>query len=220
MSRDKNSKKSKSSINNIMYRTVGTLFVLTMLSLWLLSGLFAKYVVTGNAKGSARVANDGILKFELLEHEANETYEHSGIYELDSSKEVNENTYGEEINGKTYGKVIPGVDIPKDPFIRLKLDKNEVSYELFVKVTKSDPFPEDDVTYKLTDNWKWVKTEDGVDTYQYVTNEGKPYIFLAGTPFDDTIYILENNKLEVSEHYVAKDGEFSLTFSAYMKQSK
>lgn len=218
MNRVNSTNQTRHSIGNVLYWAVGTLLVLTMLSIWMTGGLFAKYIVADDVYDSARVAKTGIGKFELLEHEASETYEDSGVYKLEST-EKKENKYD---------KVIPGVDIPKDPFIRLELNNLEVSYELYLRVTESDPFPEN-VIYNLTGNWKQVDVDkNGAKIYQYVDDTGKPIVFEAGKSYSFTntgendnnkvIKILKDDKLYVSEHYIGIIEEFSLKFSAYLKQ--
>ena len=215
----KYAKKTEPSVNNILYWSVGILLVLTMLTTCLVGGLLAKYVISYDFYDSARVASSGIGKLELWEHKAAETYEDSGVYRLLTEKApVTENAYE---------KVLPGVDIPKDPFISLKLADTKVRYELYIEVTESNPFP-DKVTYRLTDNWKYLRTESGTKIYQYVDENREPFIFEAGDSYTDStdngvIKILEDDMLYVSEHYVGTDAngkkiEFSLKFSAYLKQ--
>ena len=219
MSRGKYAKKTGISVGNILYWMVGILLVLTMLSTSLVGGLLAKYIISDTVYDSAHVASAGIGMLKLREHKAKETYQDSGVYRLLTEKDpVTENTYE---------KVLPGVDIPKDPFISLKLADTKVSYELYIKVIESASFPEK-VTYKLTNNWKYVRTEGGTKIYQYVDENGEPFIFEAGDSYTDStdngvIKILEDDMLYVSEHYVGTDAngkkiEFSLKFSAYLKQ--
>lgn len=205
MSKEKHVKKTQLSVDNILYWIVGILLILTMLTIWLVSGLFAKYVISDNRYDSARVASSGIGNLELLEHEAKLE---NGEYKLQEDKD-------HEVTKNDYKKVIPGVDIPKDPFIRLKLQNAEVSYELYVKVTEnnfptyttgSDPVKA--VTYELTEDWEKTNTP-GV--YKYTT--------AFDSDFNGTIKILKDDKLIVSEHYVG-NGQFTLTFSAYLMQSK
>lgn len=203
MNKEKRTNK-ENSFGAIMYWTVGILLVLTMLTTCLVGGLFAKYVISDSFYDSARVASSGIGKMELWEHKAAETYEDSGIYEL--------LTQEKPVTGNNYAKVLPGVDIPKDPFIELELKNAEVSYELYVQVTESN-LPET-VKYELTSDWELADDSDsanGVYVYKY-----------KGTidpNFNGKIKILKNDMLYVSEHYVG-DGKFSLTFSAYLKQAK
>lgn len=199
MDRSKSGNKSQLTAGNILYWSVGILFILTMLSTWLASNLFAKYIVNDSASDSAHVAAGG--EIELYEHEP---ILKNGVYELDLDSKV---------TGYTYKKVIPGVDIAKDPFVKLNF-KAEVDYELYMQVTKSEYFPET-VTYKITDDWVLINEDKGI--YRY-----KVYLD-AATLHDVEIKILLNDKLYVSEHYVGrdqngKDQEFSLKFDAWLKQ--
>ena len=206
MSRGKYAKKTQLSVGNIIYWMVGVLLILTMLTIWLVSGLFAKYVISDNRGDSAHVASTGIKKLELLEHKANEfPEEDSGEYRLDLDTEVTRNAYE---------KVLPGVDIPKDPFIRLELDKAEVDYELYIKVTESNPFPEN-VKYELTNKWELVDSDNCIYKYKDVFEAGNSY---THTDRRNVIWILKSNRLYVSEHYVGNGQKFTLTFEAWLKQ--
>lgn len=60
-------------------------------------------------------------EFVLKEHKAE--YTGNGIYSLDKNNEV---------DGNTYDKILPGVDIDKDPFVRIK--NLEVDAYLFLEV--------------------------------------------------------------------------------------
>lgn len=202
MDRSKYGNKSRSSFGNTLYWTVGILIILIMISTLMLSNLFAKYIVNDSAADFAQVAAGG--EMFLLEHEA--TLE-NGIYVLSEDED-------DLITTNDYDKVIPGVDIPKDPFVRLNLENSEVDYRLYIKVIKSEHFPET-VTFELTD--KWLPYDEAKGIYIY---DG---YFDAGASDIDDIQVLKNNKLYVSEHYVGTDEDgnlqsFSLTFEATLKQ--
>lgn len=192
--RSKYAKSSQQSVSNIMFWAVGILLVFTMLSVWFVCGLYAKYVVTDSASDSARVAEGS--DFELWEHKATLV---NGIYVLDEEEKVLENAYE---------KVIPGVDIAKDPFITIDAEL-EVSYQLYIRVIESAYFPEN-VTYELTEDWELVNKTLNIYKYKYV--------FDAGSKYKDEIQILKNDKLYVGEHYVGEGKEFSLAFDAWMRQ--
>lgn len=205
MNRRTHAKKTELSAGNILYWSVGILLVLTMLTTCLVGGLFAKYVISDSFYDSARVASSGIGKMELWEHKAEETGVNSGVYGLLTEEDP--------VTGNDYEKVLPGVDIPKDPFIEIELKNAEVSYELYVQVTESNL--SETVTYKLTSDWTLAeelsKADKGIYVYKY-----------KGTidpNFNGKIKILKNDMLYVSEHYVG-NGKFSLTFSAYLMQAK
>ncbi|MCH5192188.1 MAG: hypothetical protein J1F23_08505 [Oscillospiraceae bacterium] len=195
MDRGKNIKKSQHSVHNVLFWAVGSLLILTMLSTWIVSGTYAKYVISSYMLDSAKVAKTGIGSMELLEHEAELN---NGIYTLTKN----------EVTKNTYDRVIPGVDIAKDPFIRLDI-ASDVTFELYIKVVKSNPFP-DTVTYELTDDWIEIDATNGIYKYKDA--------FEAGTPFKGEIGILENDELIVSEHYVCDIKTFTLTFSAWLVQ--
>ena len=191
---------------NILYWTVGSLFILTMLSIWLTSGLFAKYTVLNNADASARVANG--IQIEILEHEAVPI---NGIYYL-KNEENAANTELEEIQevsevlSNKYELVIPGVDIAKDPFVRLN-GISEVDYYLYIEIAESEDFPET-VTYSLRDSWEPVEGKPGVYKYKNIIE--------SGTYDNKDIYFLKDNELIISQYYYKS--EFSLKFRAWVKQ--
>lgn len=244
----------KQSLRRKLYWALCILLVLTVLTSWSVVGVYAKYIDAVNGGDSAGVASMGVTEFKLIEHEANPIddddlaamLEADGLYKLDFTKTVLNNTYS---------KVIPGVDIPKDPFIELQIASNEVSYELYLDV-KEIAFPtytvvvmEDGepkevefrpIDYVLTKDWeKADDSEAKAGLYKYVgkvtgtkyeMENGifeavKPYTFKYSTvKADDTsIHILEGDKIKVSEHFNselvnAKPIEFSLKFTAYLKQ--
>lgn len=240
----------KQSSRRALYWVVCILLVLTVLTSWSVSGVYAKYVDSASATDYAGVAHMGIPKFELLEHKSIDISDeldkivgaennYRSLYELDFTTTVLNNSYE---------KVIPGIDIPKDPFINLVLQNNEVNYELYIKVEESENFPEY-VMYALTDDWE--KADENKDQtaglYKYVGKvTGEKYgikngIFVAGTEYkfeysvtknednsitkaDSSIHILKGDKLKVSEHFNSEPDEkgnptkFSLTFTAYLQQ--
>lgn len=194
MDRIKYNKKSRHPVYSIMFWAVGILLFLTLLSAHFAGGIFAKYMVGDNYSDSAQVAGTN-SQLTLLEHEASLD---NGVYKLNNSKEV---------TGNTYDKVIPGVDIAKDPFIRLEIDST-ITYEMYIKVKESEAFP-DTVTYELTDDWELIDPVNGVYKYKYVLN----------TQMNGEIKILKGDKLYVSEHYVGNAQTFTLTFSAWLVQT-
>ena len=197
------------SFHRTLYRTVCILVALTALTVWAVSGVYAKYVDSASVDGSPGVAGMGVTKFRLVEHQVedisdnlSEALKEDRLYKLTDD-------YLPTGKGYTYKKVIPGTDIPKDPLIELVLENNEVSYELYLIVTESDNFPEM-ITYELMDEWEETETE-GVYRYNAV--------FFAGTPLDTSIFILKDNKIKVSERFNSEENvSFSLTFTAYLQQ--
>lgn len=211
------------------------LSLLTMMSIWLVSGIFAKYTVNDHSSNSARVAAFGSV--EVKEHKAiPKTVGSSGdvgsvynsgeyadmLYELDLDDEVGSNTYD---------VMMPGVDIPKDPFVRVTT--GEVDCELYIKVVEKN-IPEEYqdrkgethniVTYTV-DPSIWQKLPDD-------QQDGDGVIYKYSSVIDansaeQKIFILEDNKICISQYYDAdghynakapKSDDFSLTFSAWLVQ--
>lgn len=205
--------KNQPHSNNVLYYTVGVILIITMLSVWLLSGLLAKYAVIGDATDSAKVANG--IQIDLLEHEAVPI---NGIYYLKNEENVADADLKEikevaEVHSNDYKLVIPGVDIAKDPFVRLD-GISEVDYYLYVKVTESSNFPET-VKYSISDDWEPVPDNPGIYKYKTVID--------SGTYDKKDIYILKDNEIIVKEHYYGYDDKgnaqsFNLSFSAWVKQ--
>ena len=101
---------------------------------------------------------DDPLNFVLKEHQATDT-DKDGVYTLDDTKEVNTNTY----------TVLPGVDLPKDPFVKtnetLKLD----AY-VFVEVVDETGT----ALHFTVDSDKWTELADVTGP-----NGGKVYVMKA-----------------------------------------
>lgn len=190
--------------HDIVFGIAAALIFLTLLSVWLVSGLYARYIVSDPVSDKARVA-DGLPVLEVLEHRAELK---NGEYKLDQQVEV---------TGNTYTKVIPGVDIEKDPFVRLT-SSSDVDFELYIEVTENN-FP----TIKDSDNNEIRTVSYGIDTSLWEEVSGKKNIYkytgdTAAATNGEKLYILSDNKLYVSEHYVGGGEEFSLSFEAWIKQ--
>lgn len=246
MHKDTYVKKTQGSFGKILYWTVGTLLMLTLLSIWLVSGLFAKYTTAGNNADSARVAK-GLPTVTVLEHKADDTKK-TGVYTLldDKNNQTDSSKY-QEVSGNTYEKVIPGVDIPKDPFVRLD-GTTEVDFKLYIKVeVKNIPYRNDKplIEYQLTDAWEIdasrtkevmnkEKTllESGTYVYEYTgTISANNGYFDAGTytKANTDIPILEKiatdpgtkkeYEVQVSQYYDPSTmSGFTFTFTAWLEQ--
>ena len=233
------------SSRHFLYRAVCILIALTALSSLAVSGVYAKYVDAASVNGSAGIARMGIVTFELKEHKAkpihddlNNALETDMLYKLLK----NEAPLGPGEKNE-YNTVIPGVDIPKDPYINLEFANNEVSYELYVKVEKKNlsegvnPDYLKYITYDVTDDWeKYDTKEDGTVIYRFQRTDVEKNIvngvFRAGTPYefkfdatkDTSIHILKGDKIKVSQYFNSEPDEndnsakFSLTFTAYLQQ--
>ncbi len=118
-----------------IFRLAAILLILTLVSSWFISGLLAKYVNRQSFEDAGRVAKTG--RVAVLEHEAVLS---GGLYTLDMSSVV---------TGNTYTAVLPGTDIPKDPYVYLD-GSQEVAYALYVEIYTNVPA---EVTYAVGTNF-------------------------------------------------------------------
>ena len=139
MLKKKNCAGIKSVLKNpkAIFAVLGVLIVLTLVSFGMVCRLYAKHSTEENARGGARVAVTGSAS--LLEHKASFNYE-TLRYELDRNTIVTSNTY--EV-------VVPGIEIEKDPFVRLS-GSNDVAYYLYIEVVPSDP---EILSYSMSSVW-------------------------------------------------------------------
>lgn len=194
--------------HDTLFRPVGVLLLLTMFSFWLVCGLFAKYTVTDQSYDSTGVAGAG--EVAMLEHKAEYN---NGIYTLDSTTTVTSNEYH---------AVLPGTEIPKDPYIVLN-GKNDVSCSLYIEVVNS-VIP-DAVQYEI-DSSNWIEVSDGDDfspvrggtLYQYKE-------MISPHKITEIKDIIKGNKISVSDKLKDKanpdnnSDKFSIDFYAYLIQN-
>ncbi len=163
------------------------------------TGLLAKYVRSvifqGNVSFAANLADD----FKVSEHKA--VKQDDGSYTL-NSEETSSNTY----------KVMPGVDIPKDPFITLT-NKSDVPAYLYIEIKDTSS---DTVTYELTAKWQKINNCKG-------SNGGAVYAYadvLNKDNCNDPISVLKDNLIRVSEQYDENTDDFNITFYGYLLQKE
>lgn len=162
-----------------------------------LSGVvYAKYVAEKELNGTVTIHAE-LGKIALYEHKANKNA--SGQYELNT---------GETVSGNIYDTVIPGLDIPKDPYIEIT-DKTEIPAYVFLLVHET-AWP-NTMEYELEEHWKPLLGYSNV--FVYSDHDGP--IKVAGNIA--TIKILKNDRITVSQKYTGPD-EANLTFSACMGQ--
>lgn len=114
------------------------------------------------------------------------------------------------VENKDY-KIVPGMDLPKDPFVTVKAD-SEACW-LFVKVEKSDNWLEG-MTYEMDKTVGWTELS---------ANSGIYWIKVDATTKDTDFNILEGKTVDVSEN-ITKDilndlkSNPTLSFTAYAVQ--
>ena len=190
--------------------------LLTGIILIVSSGTKAKYKETVHAGDVAVTVNANLASvLEVKEHQA--VRGETGEYSLSSDIEVASNSY----------VLMPGVDIPKDPFVRVT-GKTEIPAYLYVEVVDTTGGNSDTYSYTVDSaNWTTLKTDQNEDVTG--KNGGKVYVYQNGTKLTDantsngplTVGILTDDKitvkpgLDVSSDYSSA----TLTFYAYMAQA-
>ena len=175
-----------------------SLVLITALS----SAVYAKYIKKTDFKGNTVTIQANLAEdFTLTESKANRT--EMGDYVLDTTTPVEANQY----------VLMPGVDIPKDPTIKIS-KKTPIPAYLYVEVV--DTNTDGAVTYSLTSDWELLPALTG-------PNGGKVYAYttlLDGTITDMSIKILEGNTVFVSQALNHSDTAkpFSIKFHAYLLQ--
>lgn len=116
----------------------------TLLLLTALTGAYAKYVVdktiTGVASITAKLGSVQVLESEAVPNAL-------GEYTLNTALAVTENTYN---------IVIPGLDIPKDPYVVIQ-NKTEVPVYIFVEVVNK--LSGSELTFAIDDDY-WLELPD------------------------------------------------------------
>ena len=189
---------------NIIIRSLGLLLLLTLLSFHFVSGLYAKYQSGSMSGGGAAIAAGGSVA--VLEHQA---YFDTNAYCYQLNKEV-------LVTNNTYDVLVPGMDIEKDPFIRLTGD-NDVSYTLYLEVAPTRP---DILSYKMTEQWR-------ASDHFPAQHGGKVYVFQSPVrPHEkrDIAGLLDNGEIHIKEelkdkHSPPENGEpFRVDMYAYLVQ--
>ena len=177
-------------------RLLVTIAVLSIFLASLCGVAQAKYIHTAQLQGSVTVKAD-LGEVTVKEHQA--IRKADGSYEL-GSEEVTSNSY----------ILIPGLDVPKDPFVTVT-NKSPIEAYVFVEVVST--LGESAITYEIdTDNW----TELGITG----KNSGKVYAYKNPVSANiGPIYILKDNHVTVGQKLLHMDTtDLGLTFYASMGQ--
>ncbi|MBP5269334.1 MAG: hypothetical protein ILO42_00085 [Clostridia bacterium] len=158
----------------------------------------AKYIKQIRTDGSITVSAKLAESIEVKEHQA--TRNTDGTYTLGTS-EVTSNSY----------MLMPGVDIPKDPFVRVTGYTGMPAY-LFVKVESTLP---DNVTFAPANGWTALPDNAGV----YYRELGKNSVPAQGA-LEIPVLAADNsgNTLTVSDKLVRPGQAYTLSFTAYIAQ--
>lgn len=183
------------------FRELSGKLVVAMLAVTLLIGCAIGGTVAWLTANTTPVVNTftyGDINIELFEHNY-----------IASSNKLGTN----EVKTVNDYKIIPGVNLPKDPTVRVK-GGSEACW-LFIKVEKTGTFVENKVTYS-------VKT--GENGWTALNNEsGVYYREVDAVTQNTTFNILTDNQVTVSEDLTKEDikditGNQVLKFTAYAVQ--
>ena len=156
--------------------------------------VYAKYIYQETIHGSLTITAS-LGKIDVWEHLA--VRQNDGSYELNGTL-VRRNDY----------YLIPGLDIPKDPFVQIT-EKTNVPVYVFIKVD-TNPTDANHVTYGLLDCWKLVEGTSNIYVYS-VDGVACPVSSNMDLP------ILQGDLVEVSQN-LQIDGQVYLNFTAAMSQ--
>ena len=181
---------------------IAALLVVMLLGIGAMAGMvLAKYVysteVSGTIKFSAKLADSIVLQ------------EHRAVKQQDGSYSLTE-----EIGTENTYTLIPGLDIPKDPYILIS-GKTPLPSYLYVEVV--DEKKNEALSYAISDQWMLITSEGGEhggDVYVYTTGSGLAAPLVADPA--GPIYILQNNQVTVSQTLKQSFEEGKLQFYACM----
>lgn len=199
--------------NCIICRLAVILAVACLLTTATVADVMGKYVMIDNDIAYLDITIRAEFgEFKILEHKAIRLP--SGEYDLldDTAAEVDTEKH-QHVTENSYA-LLPGLDIPKDPFIEIT-DKSTVPAYLYL-IVAHDSLDGTGVSYELEDHWEPVDGYRGV--YVYVDGEDKPITLT----YDEntkkkTISIIKDNVVKVSQK-LNLTGELSISFQACMKQ--
>ena len=175
-----------------------SLVLITALS----SAVYAKYIKKTDFEGNTVTIQANLAEdFTLTESKANRT--EMGDYVLDTTTPVMTNQY----------VLMPGVDIPKDPTIKIT-GKTALPAYLYVEVV--DNISDLAVTYLLADWWQPLAGVTG-------PNGGEVYVYnetVDGSTANMEIQLIKGNTVYVSQtlDHSADAKSFSIKFYAYLLQ--
>lgn len=176
-----------------------TIFLLILIGV-LIGSTAAKYIyrqeLTGSVTFTAKLAENLLLQ----EHEV--VRQDDGSYTL-STEVVETNTYF----------LLPGLDVPKDPYVRIE-GKTPIKAYLYIEITDTTNGA---IDYAVADHWEKISVA-GKNVYVYHQNDNK-LLDHENYP-KENIPILKDDRITVSQKLLTEDKKNSakdvLTFQAYL----
>ena len=201
-------KRSHVPFHVFSFRTAMILFILTMISLWLVCTLLARFSSYGRETDGARVAAAGNVS--VYEYGADLV---DGEYVITDRTEAN-------YKQKNRYTVVPGMNIEKEAFVSVS-GSREVSAYVYIEVVSSDPSK--NILDYTVDNIYWKPTTD-----VSATHSGTVYKYKDVIPpnTEQTIgHIIRNNKVRIKDDILDKTdptnvpATVSLDIYAYLVQA-
>ena len=176
-------------------RLLTAIAVLSLMLTYMVGFAYAKYVQTHKTNGSVTITAD-IGTIVLQEHKAQKRSD--GSYVLTDNVTV-KNEY----------ILLPGLDVPKDPHVVIE-KPNALPVYIYVEVVDGRG-SNSGISYYMT-NWTKLGAVTG-------PNGGAVYFYKEQITTSQTIYILDNNTVEVSQKLDKSIKDLHLEFYAYMYQA-
>jgi len=176
-------------------RLMTAIAVLSLMLTYMVGFAYAKYVQTHKTNGSVTITAD-IGTIVLQEHEAKR--QDDGSYVLT----------GNVLQNNSY-ILLPGLDVPKDPHVVIE-KPNDLPVYIYVEVVDGIGNGKG-ISYSLPN---WTKLDDVTGL-----KGGAVYYYNSEITTSQTIYILDNNTVEVSQKLDKSIKDLHLKFYAYMYQA-
>ena len=139
--------------------------------------------------------------FALMEHKlANDGEGVNGVFTLTTDL----------VTTNKYKNVLPGVNVPKDPFVRVNGLKEDAYLFLVVEDNTGNH-----ISFVMDSKWEPYETENGKSIYVYKEADND-YILDRNTT--EQINILKDKKVTVDKAF-ADDTDINISFTAYIIQS-
>lgn len=182
---------------NIALRLAGILFCLTLVSFYMVSGLFAKYTTSGKGSDSARVIKFG----DITLTETGDFYE-----------------------GNKKMWIVPGLDIKKDA--EVSFEGSEAATYVFVQVQVSDHWTCDKGVFTMEDgkiSWTvaddWKRLNDNVYYRALKPNETLANEDIIKDGIVTVSHTITRDAMETLEKVGDEEKPISIVFRAYVVQS-
>lgn len=192
----------------------GLLILVVLLASVAGGAAYAKYVTDVKLNQNKVTINASLGTIELIEHKAVRLV--NGDYDLldDTAYAVGTEQH-QHVTANAY-ILLPGLDIPKDPFVRIT-GKTTIEAYVFVEVV-GELDDDSGITYSLTADWTKLENVTGA-------HDGTVYVYKAaitntfGDKGNGDIQILKDNTVYVSQYLDKSVKDLTLTFYACMYET-